>query len=211
MAADQKPSYEYLENLTEKLIKVILPLGVSFAGEKDVNRLLERILLEAQNLCNADGGTLYLRSKDRTLRFVMIHTKSLGIAAGGTTGKPITFPPLPTLDPKTGSANMSNIATYVALSGEKVNIANIYEETKFDVSGAKSFDAKNNYKSISCLAVPLLDQNRVPIGVVQLINAVDPMTNAIIPFNNLLVQIVEALVVMASIGLQRHIDNLQGK
>lgn len=211
MSDNQKPSYEYLENLTSKLIKEIIPLGISFSAEKDVNRLLERILAEAQDLCNADGGTLYLRSKDRTLRFVMVNTKSLGIAAGGTTGKPITFQPLPTLDPKTGSANMSNIATYVALSAEKVNIPNIYEETKFDVSGAKAFDAKNNYKSVSCLAVPLLDPQKVPIGVVQLVNATDPTTNKIIPFNNFLVDIVEALVAMASIGLQRHIENLQTK
>lgn len=205
---EQKPSYEYLENLTEKLIKVILPLGLSLSGEKDLNKLLERILIESQNICNADGGTLYLRSKDRTLRFAMIRTKSLGIAAGGTTGKQIPFAPLPTTDPKTGGSNMSNIATYVALSGEKVNIPNIYEETKFDVSGAKRFDSDHHYKSISCLAVPLLDGNKNVLGVVQLINATDPQTNQVIPFNTFLVHIVEALVLMASISLQQHIENI---
>ncbi len=35
-------------------------IGVALSSEKDVNRLLEMILLEAKNIANADGGTIYL-------------------------------------------------------------------------------------------------------------------------------------------------------
>ncbi|MFP6742681.1 MAG: HD domain-containing phosphohydrolase [Alphaproteobacteria bacterium] len=35
-------------------------IGVALSSEKDVNRLLEMILLEAKNIANADGGIIYL-------------------------------------------------------------------------------------------------------------------------------------------------------
>ena len=35
-------------------------IGVALSSEKDVNRLLEMILLEAKKIANADGGTIYL-------------------------------------------------------------------------------------------------------------------------------------------------------
>ena len=35
-------------------------VGVSLSKEKDINRLLENILIAAKNIVNADGGTLYL-------------------------------------------------------------------------------------------------------------------------------------------------------
>ena len=40
---------------SDRLLNVIIPLGTALSAEKHTDRLLERILLEAQSICNADG------------------------------------------------------------------------------------------------------------------------------------------------------------
>lgn len=200
----------YLHNLTEKLIRVILPLGLKLSAEKDLNKLLELILLEAQDICGADGGTLYLRGRNHELKFVNIRTKSLKLAAGGSTGNPITLPPLKILEDGTGKPNLKFAATWVCINGKTLNIPDVYNSGEFDFSGAKRFDQGNNYKTVSCLSVPLQDNDKNALGVIQLINATEPVTGKIIPFNKFLVQIVESLALQASAALQNHIEKLRG-
>ena len=73
--------------------------------EKDINRLLEAILVAAKKITNADGGTLYrMHATTRTLRFEIMRTDSLGIAMGGTTGVEIPFYPIRLCDDE-GRAN----------------------------------------------------------------------------------------------------------
>jgi len=59
-------------------------------GESDINRLLELILSEAKKLCNADGGTLYLRSEEK-LKFVMLLNDSLKTAMAAPLASPYRF------------------------------------------------------------------------------------------------------------------------
>ena len=42
------------------LLNKVIPIGVSLSAEKDFNRLLESLVVEAQNFTNADAGSLYL-------------------------------------------------------------------------------------------------------------------------------------------------------
>ena len=48
-----------------------------------MERLLERILIEAKDLTDADGGTLYLCDENDGLEFVIVRNDTLGIALGG--------------------------------------------------------------------------------------------------------------------------------
>src|SRR5713101_9348584 len=78
----------------------LIELGIALSAERNHSRLLEKILLGAKELTNADGGTLYLVSEGGSeLRFVIMRNDSMGIALGGTTGAPIPFPPVPLLEP----------------------------------------------------------------------------------------------------------------
>lgn len=190
-----------MEKLADDLTRVILPLGVALSAEKDNDRLVERILLESTAICNADAGTLYLRTEDDTLRFAMLHTRSLGLALGGTTGKEIPFPALSLHDPATGEPNLSNVATHVALRGESINIPDIYDTPSYDFSGTRAFDRQNNYRSISSLTVPLKNHEGQVIGVLQLLNAQDPDSGQVIPFNAYLQQVVESLASQAAVAL----------
>ena len=98
----------------------LIDIGIALSAERDINRLMEKILLEAKDLTNADGGTLYIKTEEDTLKFEIMRTDSLKIALGGTTGKDITFPPLRLYDPETGEPNQKNIASYCALTGESI-------------------------------------------------------------------------------------------
>ena len=131
-----------LEEKLEKL-ELLMRIGTALSAERSKDRLIEMILLEAKALCNADGGTLYLRSED-TLRFAILRSDSLGIALGGSTGKPVTLPLLPLHDPLTGEPNRSNVATCAALLKESVNIPHTYSiSTAFDFSATKAFYVHN--------------------------------------------------------------------
>jgi len=63
-------------------------IGIALSAERDHQRLLEMILLGAQEITNADGGTLYTITQDQHLKFEMMRNKSLNMYLGGTTGKP---------------------------------------------------------------------------------------------------------------------------
>ena len=62
-------------------------IGVALSKETDINRLLETILIVAKNITNADGGTLYRVTPERTLKFEIMRTDSLGLAMGGYNGR----------------------------------------------------------------------------------------------------------------------------
>ncbi len=182
----------------------LIEIGIALSSERNHDRLMEQILLEAKDICNADGGTLYLRTEDDRLKFVIMRTDSLEIALGGTTGKDITFPPLPLYDAETGEANHKNVATHVALTGDSINIKDAYDSTDFDFSGTKKFDEGTGYRSKSFLTVPLKNHQDEIIGVLQLLNAQDSETGDVIEFQATIQPLVEALTSQAAVALDNN-------
>lgn len=179
----------------------LIEIGIALSAERNHARLMEQILLEAKDLCNADGGTLYLRTEDNRLRFTIMRTDSLGIALGGTTGKEIQFPPLPMYDPDTHEPNERNVATYAAINKRSVNIEDAYEAEEFDFSGTKKFDEGTGFRSKSFLTVPLLNNQGDVIGVLQLLNAQDRDSGEVIAFSDAIQPLIEALASQAAVAL----------
>lgn len=183
-------------------------IGVALAAERNRDRLLERILLEAKTLCQADGGTLYLREDmdgSPQLRFAMGRNDSLGLAFGGTSGGDATMPAVPLRLPD-GTPNFSNVASYAALHNRTVAVADAYsQEDEFDFSGVQAFDAANGYRSCSFLAIPLRGSRHQVIGVLQLINATDAVSGEVGPFSDSDIHIVEALAAQAGVMLDNQL------
>lgn len=192
----------HLERRFDAVVKAVIPIGVALLGARDFQALLEQILLEAKALCRADGGTLYLRTDDEALRFVILRNDSLGLALGGGANPAVPFAPLLLHDPASGAPNDGNVATWVALHGASVNIADAYTADGFEFSGTIAFDQQTGYRSTSFLTVPLKNAQQRVIGVLQLINAVDPETGAVVPFDAGLVPVVEALSTLAAAALE---------
>jgi sigma-B regulation protein RsbU (phosphoserine phosphatase) len=199
LRAGAETNLQKMQQLSHHLQDVILPLGVSLSTEKDTDRLLEKILLEAKKLCHADAATLYVRTRDDRLKFAIMLTDSLGIALGGTAGQEIPFPPLRLKDPDTGAPNHRNIATHVALHGHSVNIGDIYGTDAFDFTGTREFDKRNHYRSISTLTVPLKDNADNVIAVLQFLNALDPVSGQVTAFDSYQQLVVESLASQAAV------------
>lgn len=184
--------------LTDRL-EQLLGIGVALSRERDINKLLEIILLAAKDVTNADGGTLY-RMDGKTLKFAIVRNDSLGIAMGGTTGVEIPFYPIQ-LFLEGGEKNTKMVAAYAVHSGKSVNIADAYTEEGFDFSGTKAFDKKTGYGSHSFLTVPMKNHENEIIGVLQLINAKNRVTGEAQPFSASEQYLAESLASQAAIAL----------
>jgi len=189
----------------DKLANFVIPIGLALAVENDLNTLLEKILMEAKVLSLADGGTLYLVTPEKTLRFVMVLNDSLKIAMGGTSGKEVSLPSLNLYDSATGSPNLKNIATSCALGAKSILITDVYSAEGYDFSGTKAFDEKMSYRTISVLCVPLKNADGTVIGVLQLINPQSPETRTVVPFDEHLCQMMELLGLLAAAALASYL------
>jgi len=191
---------ETVEDLFRRL-EQLNEIGAALSLEKDLNRLLENILVAAKTITRADGGTLYLVEEQGTrLKFEILRTSSLDIAMGGTTGTPVPFYPIH-LHNKDGKPNYQMVAAYAALTGKTVSIADAYTEEGFDFSGTRNFDKKTGYRSKSFLTVPMRNHEGENIGVLQLINRVEPQSGEIVAFSQSDQRLAESLASQAAIAL----------
>jgi len=65
----------------------------------------------------------------------------------------------------------------------------------------KKFDAQTGYRSRSFLTVPMRNHEHEIIGVLQLINAIDPASKGVKPFTSDDQQLLESLASQAAIAL----------
>jgi len=193
---------ETLDDLFSRLDQ-LNDIGASLSSERQLERLLEKILLAAKAITRADGGTLYLLSEDgKHLHFEIVRTDSLQIAFGGSAALPASgnFPDLP-LYGTDGVANDRMVAAYAAIAGKTVNIADAYTAAGFDFSGTRQFDERTGYRSQSFLTVPMKNHEGELIGVLQLINALSPQTGQTVAFSAADQRLAESLASQAAIAL----------
>lgn len=183
-----------------KHIKQGARIGLALSCEKDINRLLEMIVLEARVMSNADAGTLYITDKEnKHLNFMIMQNDTMNVRMGGTSGVEIDLPSVPLY--RDGKPNHSNVSSHVAVSGEIVNIPDVYEAEGFDFTGPKKYDATTGYRSKSMLVIPLRNHENDIIGVLQLLNAKNPETGEIIGFSNEYVDEIASLASQAAVAL----------
>ena len=175
-------------------------IGVALSQEKDITRLLEAILIAAQEITRADGGTLYRMTEENTLKFEIMRNTSLGVAMGGTSGVEIPFYPINLFDPDGRPVN-TMVAAYAVHHDRSINIADAYTEEGFDFAGTKSFDKKTGYRSKSFLTVPMKNHEGEVIGVLQLLNSKDPATGEVVAFSDTDQHLAESLASQAAIAL----------
>ncbi len=199
-------------------LELLYRVGVALSAERDRDRLVEMILLEAKGLCGADGGTLYLMADGagggETLRFEIVRTDSLGLRLGGSGGAPVDLPEIPLRDPVTGAPNRANVASCAALDKVSYNIEDAYAVTGFDFAGTRTFDERNGYRTRSVLTIPLVNGEGAVLGVLQLLNAhagegearaSGPIEGGGVAFTPSEQRVVEALASQAAVAL----DNRQ--
>lgn len=173
-------------------IKKLSDIGRALSGVYDLNTLLEMIVDQARNFTNADAGTLYI-VEDNTLRFQIVQNDSLKIRMGGKTGETIPFPPV--------ELKESNVSAFVALKGVSVNIPDVYDTDLFDFTGPKKFDNSTGYRSQSMLVVPMRNHDNDVIGILQLLNATNPISKEVITFSQDYENLCESLASQAAVSI----------
>ena len=142
----------------------LIDISIALTSETNINRLLSKIVSELRRLTGAQGGSLYLAEK-KLLKFEVAQNDVLAQCFGSDflCFKKHELP-----------INENSLAGYVALTGEILNIPDVY-----DLPGSlpyhfdPSFDQRNNYRTQSMLLAPLKDLQEEVLGVLQLINATD--------------------------------------
>ena len=131
----------------------LIEIGIAISAEKNIDSLLERILVEAKTMSGADAGTLYLVNKRHQLQFAIVLNDTLGIAQGVIYDEPVSLPEIPLVD-ENGKANMVNVAAKCANLKETIIIDDVYTAPGVDSLGVKRFDKLTGYTSRSFLTVP---------------------------------------------------------
>jgi len=162
-------------------IELLNSIGVALSAEKEPHHLLERVLRGAKELTDADAGTLYVMTEAQSLKLEIVLNDSLGFFMGGTSGTEVPFDPIPLYDAK-GQPNNSTVVVASVLSQKTIRIPDAYEATDFDFTGTRAFDKKTGYRSKSFLTVPMTNHKGRVIGVLQLLNAIDPRTGEVREF-----------------------------
>lgn len=140
-------------------LKELNKIGIALSTERDPVRLLNMILRKSREVTWADAGSLYLVEDEgegrRTLRFKISQNDSLPVNYEEFV-MPIT---------------KDSISGYVAISGEPLNIPDVYQiGDDHEYGFNRNLDESTGYRTISMLTVPLKNHNDEIIGIIQLIN-----------------------------------------
>lgn len=146
------------ENISNRLIE-LLKITQLLTTEKDIDSLLELILLKSRELTSADAGSLYVVETDadgfKKLRFKLSQNDSVA---------------LPDADFFIDISKES-IAGSVALDGTPLVIEDAYHmPSDLDFKHSTDLDKKIGYETHSILTAPMITHRKAIIGVIQLIN-----------------------------------------
>ena len=169
---------------------------------QDFDLLLERILLEARNVVNADAGSIYVK---------------IAVDEGGESIDKLSFkysqndtlqkelPPGQKMIYSVFSVhiNEKSISGYCALTKKLINIPDMYNIPKdAPYSFNSSFDKISGYKTTSTLTVPLVTADDRLMGVIQVINAKDKQGKTV-SFSSKDELLITHFAANATIALQR--------
>jgi response regulator RpfG family c-di-GMP phosphodiesterase len=181
--------------LTEKQkLEVLTTLGTELNQVKDLDILMEHILTEARRVVNADAGSIYIRDRDE-LRFT--YTQNATLQKRLPSGEKLIY------NIFTIPADKSSIAGYSAITGQELNIPDVYTlESTVPYRFDKRFDETAGYETHSVLAVPLKTVREDVIGVLQVINAQNE-EGKIVPFSEEDAKMMVHFASMATMALER--------
>jgi HD-GYP domain-containing protein (c-di-GMP phosphodiesterase class II) len=155
-------SQELLQEATAEkveLIEQLLAIGSALSSTNNLDDLLHLILFKSREITCSDAGSVYLLDRSETspkLLFKVAQNDSIPNNPFQEFAIPLT---------------RKSLAGYVALTGESLNLPDAYSlplDVPYELD--RSFDTNMPYRTCSVLVLPMQDQDREIIGVLQLIN-----------------------------------------
>ncbi|MFQ6110609.1 MAG: HD-GYP domain-containing protein [Nitrospinota bacterium] len=179
-------------------------IGMALSAERDLNNLLNLILTLSREATDSDAGSLYLvegldgEEGERRLRFMVAQNDSV---------ESLLFTQY------TIPVDRKSLAGYAAVTGETLNIEDVYElPPGVEYSFNPSFDKRLGYRTRSMLTVPMVDHKDRIIGVLQLINRkrdkairlkeMDDFENFVIPYDKKEEALVRSLASQAAVCVE---------
>lgn len=131
---------------------------------KDINSILDTVLLEARKLARADAGTIFLATQSGlTFNYVQTDTLTVKNDIVASHYRYYTIP-----------IDKTSIVGYCAATGEQISIDDAYNMPEgMPFSFNSFFDRKTGYRTKSVFALPLKTLGNTLVGVMELINAMD--------------------------------------
>ncbi len=178
-------------------------IGVALSNERNLDKLLDLIVTRLRGMTSSDGGSLYLVELDEdsdesgSLFFKVAQNDTL---AGDFRAFRLPI-------------DRHSISGYVALSGNVLQIQDVYELPEdVEYQYNRGFDEANNYRSKSQLVVPMKNHDEDIIGVVQLINkktdfdvkltSDDVVAETVVPYTDEDVALVSSLASQAAVAIE---------
>lgn len=175
-------------------LEAIIRIDSELNQIQDLDLLLERILLEARRVVNADAGSIYVKEGDRlVIKYAQNDTKQKELPPGQKLIYSVFSVPI----------SEGTLSGYCALTGKLVNVPDVYDiPTDAPYSFNTSFDRISGYKTTSTLTIPLKTPDGRLLGVIQVINARDSngITSVFVRNDELLISHFAA---NATVALQR--------
>lgn len=179
----------------EARIAALNQIGIALSAERDVEKLLEKILTESRRFSRSEAGSLYLLeegSDGKRLRFKLAQNDAVRFA----------------FSERTVAVDETSLAGWVALRSEPLVLEDAYRIP----DGAPYrhndlFDLATGWKTRSVLVVPMCDHNGRLVGVLQLMNRMAPEDDArrgkrFEPYPADLVPLLLSLATQAAVSLE---------
>jgi sigma-B regulation protein RsbU (phosphoserine phosphatase) len=195
-------AFNEIEKIADDLRLVILPIGAALSAETEFDRLIARIVAEAQTICDADAGALFLVRDDGMLHYAYLRVRSLDFTYQGQPDVDGLFPPIPLADPETDEPNYQNLPVYVALTGESVNLADVHGG-RFELAQLLRIEDALEFRSETMLAVPL--RSGQVVGALLLANSRHPLSREVVPFEAYHQQVAESLASQAAVVINNRL------
>lgn len=148
LLAHRLDQLEQLDTVQRRVARLrsTLELVRKFAGEKETQKLLERLAQESTRLLGSDRASIFIWDREK---HQLVACPALGVPGG-----------------KLFLPDNRGIVGEVIHSRQTVVVHDAYQDPRFD----QSVDKKTGYRTRNLLAVPLLDADGNCIGAYELIN-----------------------------------------
>lgn len=189
--------------MDEKLQK-IMEVTSALRSEKDINSLLELILVRAMELATCEAGTMFLVHKKYLYFQVIRNNKMPQFNRNRAT---CTLPPVPIRE------EYACARALMERKNLRINDAYDMEEQGNDFSGPEEYDEKSGYHTQSMMAIPLITREGEKLGVLQLINCLDADGNyrGFLPEHELLIGLFadQATLALEQAKLQAQVQGME--
>ncbi|MGB4073137.1 HD domain-containing phosphohydrolase [Pseudomonas sp.] len=174
----------------------LVDVGLALSAERDLDRLLEKILIEGRRLSNSDAASLFLigRRPDAPPQLIFKLTQNGTLSQNSFQDQRMPL-------------SKASIAGYVALTSTELNLEDVYAiAADAPYRFNRSFDLQMGYRTLSILAIPMLNHRHEVVGVLEFINrqrkGCDAFNPELIAFDEEIAVSLRALASQAAVAIE---------